>query len=225
MANSAKVILKKKEVRSNNGPEPGPYGLTSSEDASLPLLLPSAKVEETCRSVRRDIVKQRPLLDYDSISYMRLSILAPKAADNDGRMYSRWAINMDVSFNDNPEFKKFKWRVTNKRSEFYANLLPGWETDMAYGNAWEFYNQLEVAKWIGKATYRLNYRDRVSKMNLAEFTAMVLYTDGEHMFYKLWIEDAEVEGRFDIDSTSKFYVGASEPVKNFKVKTRRVIEL
>ena len=225
MANCAKVILKNKEVRSNTGSPPGPTGLTSSEDAALPLLLPTAKVEETCKSVRRAIVKERPLLDYDSISYMRLSLLTQKLADNDGRMYSRWAVNMDVSFNDNPEFKKFKWRATNKRSEFYANLLPGWESDAAYGNAWEFYNQLEVAKWIGKATYRLNYRSKISKMNLAEFTAIVMYSDGEDMFYKLWIEDAEVEGRFNIESASRFYTAASEPIKNFKVTTRRVIEL
>ena len=149
---SAKVILKNKEVIRKNGQGPLPYGLTSSQDAPsvLPLLSPPAKVEdhETCRGLRGEIIKSRPLIDYDSISYMRLSLLNPKAADNDGRMYSRWAINMDVSFNDNPEFKKFKWRVTNKRSEYYANLVEGWETDLAYGSAWEFYNSLEVAKWI-----------------------------------------------------------------------------
>lgn len=227
---SAKVILNMKEVRSKNGQGPLPYGLTSSEDAPavLPLLSLAAKeedLEETCKGLRREIVKSRPLIDLDMISYARLSLLNAKMADNDGNTYLRLAANMDISFNNNPQFQKFKWRVTNKRSEFYANIPAGWETDLAYGSAWEWFNDLTCHKWIGKATYRLNYKDKESKMKLVPFTAMVLWTHGENMHYKFWVENAEVEGVFNLASESKFYMAASQPIKSFKPVGMKVIQL
>lgn len=228
MTNSAKVILNKKEVRSNTGSPPGPIGLTSSEDAALPLLSLEAKAEEqqaTCRGLRREIVRSRPLIDLDMISYARLSLLNAKMADNDGTTYLRLAANMDISFENNAQFQKFKWRVTNKRSEFYANIPAGWETDLAYGTAWEYFNELTCHKWIGKATYRLNFRDRDSRMKLVPFTAMVLWTPGDRMHYRFWIENAEVDGAFNLDSDSRFYMAASQPIKNFRPQGMQVIQL
>jgi len=134
-------------------------------------------------------------------------------------------VNMDCSFDNNTAFQRFKWRVTNKRSEFYANLPAGWDADLAYGSAWEYYNELTMTKWIGKATYRMNRRDNVSKMKLVPLTAIVLWTDGEHMHYRLWLESAEVTGVFNIASESRFYLSSSEPIKNFRPSGMRAIEL
>jgi hypothetical protein len=218
-----------KEVRSNKKEEPagsGPLGLASLSSASPPPLSPSAKVEEmTCQSLRLEIKQARNPICNDMISYMRLSLLKPKTADNDGSIFTRLAINMDCSFDNNTKFQKFKWRLTNKRSEFYANIPDGWQNDLAYGSAWEFYNELTMTKWIGKACYRLDRRENVQKMKLVDFTSIVVWTDGENMFYKLWIEDAEVQGIFNIESESKFYVSSSEPVKNFKPTRRGLIQL
>lgn len=226
MADSAKVIFNKKEVRSNTGETPlsyDPFG----KDASLPPLSPLAKEPEpeNCREIRREIVRSRPLIDDNAISYMRLSLLNPKAADNDGSTFLRMAVNMDISFNNNPVFQKFKWRVTNKRSEFYANLPIGWETDLAYGQAWEYYNELSCNRWIGKATYRLNFRDKSSKMKLAPFTSIVMWTTGDTMNYRLWIENAEVEGAFNLEGGGKYFMAASQPIKNFKPSGMQIIPL
>ena len=230
MTDSAKVILKKKEVRSKNDLAVLPYGLSSRQDAlaGLPPLSPKAKAaeaEETCRSIRRGVVESRPEITRDTISYMRLSLLQPKAADSDGHQPTRWAVNMDCSFNSSTTFQKFKWRLTNKRSEYYANIPTDWKSDLAYGSAWEFYNELTYTKWIGKACYRLNRRESASKMKLAPLTAIVMWTDGEEMFYRLWIETAEVEGVFNIASESRYYMASSEPIKNFKPSGMRAIQL
>lgn len=228
--NSAKVILKKKEVRSKNDLPVLPCGLSSRQDAPavLPPLSPSEKVaeaEESCRAIRREIMESRPEIGLDTISYMRLSLLNVKGSDTDGHVPVRLAINMDCSFNNNTTFQKFKWRLTSKRSEFYANIPSDWETDYAYGNAWEFYNELTMGKWIGKACYRMNRRENVNKMKLAPLTAIVVWTDGENMFYKLWIENAEVQGTFNIASESKYFMASSEPIKNFKPSGMRAIQL
>ena len=226
MANSAKVILKKKEERSNNVLADWPLGLASLPGTSSPPLSPSAKVSETtCQAVRQEILGSRPEIETSIISYMRLSLLTPSAKEYDGKSYARLAINMDVSFNNESKFKRFKWRVTNKRSEFYANIPAGWEHDLAYGQAWEFFNELTMTKWIGKATYRLNRKDNAQKMKLADLTAIVVWTDGEFMYYRLWIENAQVDGKFDIESDSKYFAASSEPIRNFTASKRGIIEL
>jgi len=155
---------------------------------------------------------------------MRLSLLAPKAQDHDGTAPTRWAINMDVSFNDNTKFQKFKWRLTNKRSEYYANIPEGWEHDLAYGSAWEYFNELTYTKWIGKACYRLEKRAQAQKLKLAPLTSIVMWNVGETLHYKLWIENAKVVGTFTWQDTSKF-VAYSEPVHNFKAKEIAIIQI
>lgn len=218
-----------KEVRSKKKEESvasGPLGLFKPPVASLPPLSPTEKVQTpSCRAVRQEIMSARNPISVSTISYMRLSLLKPKTADNDGSTYTRLAVNMDCSFENNTTFQKFKWRLTSKRSEFYANIPEGWESDMAYGSAWEFYNELTMTKWIGKACYRMDRRDSAQKMKLVDLTAIVIWTDSENMYYKLWIEDAEVQGIFNIDSDSKFYVSSSEPIKNFTPTRRGVIQL
>lgn len=222
-----------KEERSKKKEEAvasGPLGLSSRQDAPavLPPLSPEAKVAEAlgdCKGVREEVRKSRPEITLDTISYMRLSLLTAKTADHDGSGYTRLAVNMDVSFNNAHQFKKFKWRLTNRRREFYPNLPNNWETDFAYGSAWEFYNNLEYTKWIGKACYRLNRRESVGKLQLAPLTAMVAWVANDTINYKLWIENAEVSGQFNIDSESKFYTASSEPIHNFTAKTMRIISI
>jgi len=218
-SNNKEVRSKKKE----SGQAAGLLAKTSSSSASPPQLLPSAK-EKTCGEVRKEILVARPEIQISNISYMRLSLLTPKADDNDGQTYTRLAANMDVSFNNNTKFDKFKWRLTNKRSEFYANIPKGWENDFAYGSAWELYNKLPYTKWIGKACYRLEKRAGAQKLKLAPFTAIVFWATDDRMNYRLWVENAEVEGYFIEQEVSKF-MGHSTPIKNFTASEMQVIRL
>jgi hypothetical protein len=223
MTDSAKVILKKEERRKNTGLTPGPLGLASLSAASPPLPLPSAS-EKSCGVIRKEVMSSRPLINLNNISYARLSLVNPDSDDYDGNTYDRLSVNIDISFNNNTRFQKWKFRLTNKRSEFYANLPDGWKTDLCYGSAWECFNEQTDARWIGKACYR-NEKGRHKKLKMVEFTAMALWRSGDTFAYRLWIEDAEVSGTFDILAKSKFYVACSEPVHNFQPSERSTIQL
>ena len=223
MSISAKVILKKEERRKNTGLPPGPLGLASLSSASPPLPLPSAS-EKSCGVIREEVMSSRPLINLDNISYARLSLVNPDPDDYDGTTYDRLAVNIDISFNNNTKFQKWKFRLTNKRSEFYANLPDGWKSDLCYGSAWECFNEQTDARWIGKACYR-NEKGRHKKLKMVEFTAMALWRAGNTFAYKFWIENAEVSGTFDIEAKSKYYVACSEPIHNFQPTERSIIQL
>ena len=220
---SAKVILKKEERRKNTGLTPGPLGLASLSSASPPPLSPSAN-EKSCLEVREEVLGSRPLINSENISYARLSLVNPDSDDYDGTTYDRLSVNIDISFNNNTKFQKWKFRLTNKRSEFYANLPQGWKQDLCYGSAWECFNDQTDARWIGKACYR-NDKGRHQKLKLVEFTALTMWRSGDTFAYKFWIENAEVSGTFDIEAKSKFYVACSEPVHNFQPTQRSIIQL
>jgi hypothetical protein len=53
----------------------------------------------------------------------------------------------------------------------------------------------------------------------------VMYSQGEDIHYRLWMENAEVDGVFNIDVASKYYTYASEPIKNFRPTGSRIIQL
>ena len=220
---SAKVILKKEERRKNTGLSPGPLGLASLSRTSSSHPLPAAS-EKSCQDIRKEALSSRPLITLNTISYARLSLVSPAAEDYDGSTYDRLAVNLDISFNNNTRFQKYKFRLTNKRSEFYANLPDGWQSDLCYGSAWECFNEQTDARWIGKACYR-NDKGRHKKLKLVEFTAMTMWRAGDTFAYRFWIEDAEVAGTFDIEAKSKYYVACSEPVHNFQPTERSIIQL
>jgi len=220
---SAKVILKKEERRKNTGLSPGPLGLASLSRTSSSHSLPEAS-EKSCQDIRREALSSRPLIDLNTISYARLSLVSPDPDDYDGSTYDRLAVNLDISFLNNTRFQKYKFRLTNKRSEFYANLPNGWQSDLCYGSAWECFNEQTDARWIGKACYR-NDKGRHKKLKLVEFTAMTMWRAGDTFAYRFWIEDAEVAGTFDIVAKSKYYVACSEPVHNFQPTERSIIQL
>lgn len=223
MTDSAKVILKKEERRKNNGLTPRPLAPTSSSGTSSPPPSPAAN-EKRCGVIREEVLESRPLINLDNISYARLSLVNPDPDDYDGNTYDRLAVNLDISFNNNTKFQKWKFRLTNKRSEFYANLPPGWQQDLAYGSAWECFNEQTDARWIGKACYR-NDKGGHKKLKMVEFTAMTLWRSGDTFAYRFWIEDAEVAGTFNIEARSRFYVACSEPVHNFQPTERSIIQL
>jgi hypothetical protein len=227
MANSAKVIFNIEERRKNTGPLDRSPDLASLSRTSSSHPLPAASESVavlSCESIREEVVRSRPLITNSTVSYARLSLIAPRAEDYDGDTYRRMGINIDLSYNNNPKFQRYKWRLTNKRSEFYANLPDDWTEDWAYSNAWAHYNTLTTDRWIGKACYR-NAKGSKSKLKLVPLTAMVLWHQDDAMHYRLWIESAEITGRFNLDSKSKYYVAASEPVKNFQPTTWAIIEL
>jgi len=212
-----------KERRSNKEEETavsGPLGLASLSGTSSPLPLPSAN---ECQAIRLEIVNERPEITHKQITYMRLSMLHPKANDNDGTRYTRLAFNMDMSVNSNTEFLKLKWRLTNKRSEYYSNLPTGWESDPAYNSAWELYNDLDTA-WIGKACYRKINKTGGMKLKMVPITAMVAWMDGDDMHYRLWIESAEVAGKMTWNEI-KHYAGYSEPIRNMQPTEFRILRV
>ena len=207
-----------KEERSNKKEEvvtSGPLGLASLSETLSPSLSQTSSTNE-CEALRLEIRNSRPLITHSQISYVRLSLLTPKTADNDGTNYTRLSINMDLSINNEHKFDKFKWRLTDRRREYYPNLPVGWETDATYQPAWDLFNSLTTPRWIGKACYRLDRREQAQKLKLVPFTAMVAWVENETIQYQLWIESAEIAGSFNIDTASKHYTAASEPVKNFK---------
>lgn len=223
MTDSAKVILKKEYRRKNNdtGLPAGPTDLVTA--SSMPLPSPLAN-ENKCFAMRNQIRDTRPEITNANISYARLSLVDPDPEDYDGEVYNRFGVNIDISFNNNTKFQRYKFRLTNKRSEFYANLPADWQQDFAYGSAWELYNNTEHARWIGKACYR-NAKGRHAKLKLVPFCSMVMWRDDVGLRYEFWIENAHIAGRFDIESRSKYYIACSEPVHNFQPTAFQIIEL
>lgn len=223
MANSAKVILKKEYRRKNN--DTGlPADLSDlSSASSTPLPSPLAN-ENKCFALRNLIRSTRPEITRDMISYARLSLVDPNPDDYDGEVYNRFGVNIDISFNNNTKFQRYKFRLTNKRSEFYGNLPTDWPQDQAYGSAWAFYNSMNCARWIGKACYR-NQRGRHANLKMVPLTSMVMWRDDQTLRYQFWIENAEVAGTFDIESRSRYYIACSEPVHNFQPTAFEIIKL
>ena len=212
-----------KERRSNKEEEvdtSGPLGLASLSGTSSPSPLPTAN---DCQAIRLEIVRERPPITNPHLTYMRLSMLHPKANDNDGTRYTRLALNMDMSVNSNTQFIKLKWRLTSKRSEYYTNLPAGWERDPALNRAWELYNDLDVA-WIGKACYRKETRSGGMKLKMVPLTSMVAWMSGDDMHYHLWIEDAEVAGKITWNEM-KHYAGYSEPVRNMQPTEFKILKV
>jgi hypothetical protein len=210
-----------KEVRSNKEEETGvsgPLGLASLSGTSSPAPLPTAN---DCQAIRNEILQSRPTITRSQLSYMRLSMLHPKSADNDGDRYTRLAFNMDMSVNSNTEFLKLKWRLTDKRSEYYANLPAEWERDPALNSAWELYNDLDAA-WIGKACYRKTTRTGGMKLKMVPLTSMVVWMQADVMHYHLWVEDAEVQGRITWNEM-KHYAGYSEPIRNMQPASYKIL--
>jgi hypothetical protein len=168
-------------------------------------------------------MRERPAITRNQLTYMRLSMLHPRANDNDGTRYTRLAFNMDMSVNSNTDFLKLKWRLTNKRSEYYTNLPTGWEQDPALNRAWECYNDLDQA-WLGKACYRKTSRTGGLKLKMVPLTSMVAWMDGETMHYHLWVEDAEVTGTMTWNEM-KHYAGYSEPVRNMQPTEFKILKV
>ena len=231
MTESAKLILnnkqcnieqynniryKKEDIRRNNAPSELPLASTSSSETASPLGLLSANPEGLGRG---NGSPQRAPVEDSNISYMRLSLYNPPADHYDGETYHRLKVNMDVSFNASTEFKKFVWRLTTKRSEFYGNLPADWRDTPAYAGAWAKFNSLDgvSTRWIGKATHRMTQRQRSHpKMKLVKEFAMVAWTGEDYIEYAIWIEQARVQGLFNINKNTKYYMAASEPVHNFQ---------
>jgi len=168
-------------------------------------------------------MRERPPITHPELTYMRLSMLHPKANDNDGTGYTRLAFNMDMSVNSNTQFLKLKWRLTNKRSEYYTNLPQGWQQDPALNQAWALYNTLDQA-WLGKACYRKTQRQGGMRLKMVPLTSMVAWMSGDTMHYRLWIEDAEVEGQIHWREL-KHYAGWSEPIRNMQPTEFQILKV
>lgn len=227
MTNVLPLICKSniKEGIRNKEEEPEGSGLlakTSSSETSSPQPLPAANV--SCQWIREEIVKSRPIFDTQQISYMRLSLLNPKATDSDGSTYTRLAFNMDMSINHNTKFDKLKWRLTQKRSEFYSNIPSDWEKDIAYSSAWDHFNSIKGNKWIGKACYRKDGKGTGLKLQMVPLSSMVVWMEGETMHYKIWLENVEVEGVI-IYNQLKHYAGYSEPVRRMEATTFKLFKV
>ena len=211
------------EVRSNKKEEvavaPGPLDLASLSSPAAPPLLPEAKAADTCEGLREELRASRGLVNRRRLSYLRMSLLTPKVSDYDGEFYKRLAINADVSVDNSQKFIKLKLRLTDKGSEYYTNLPEDWVEDTAYGAAWMTFKGLpkKTRRWIGKACYRQERRDRTQKLKLVPLIAMVAWTtDDQRIEYRLWFEDAVIEGVFDWTNGLKHYTAHTTPIHNFQ---------
>lgn len=215
-SNNEEVRSKKKERVAEL---PGPLGLASLSSPAAPPLLPAAKAADTCEGLRSELRGSRGLVSRARLSYLRMSLLKPKAADYDGEFYKRLAVNADISIDSSQKFHKLKLRLTDKGSEYYANLPDDWVEDTAYGAAWLHYKSLpkHQRRWIGKACYRQERKNSQQKLKMVPLVAMVAWTTAdERITYKLWFEDAVIEGTFDWTEGIEHYIAHTTPIHDFQ---------
>jgi hypothetical protein len=159
------------------------------------------------------IGSDRKALATSEISYAALTLHRPnpKRPNSPGKK-----VNLDFIVNDSTIFNKLVFALTQKDSDFYANLPDHWTDIEAYAQAFEFYRQakkLKIEAWIGKGCVRQTWKPgkRVkSKMRAA--TAMVIYNDRGTVSGRCWIEGAQFDFEFDqLLEDNRLYVAKSEP--------------
>ena len=159
------------------------------------------------------IGSDRKPLATSEISYAALTLhrANPKRPAAPGRR-----VNLDFVVNDSTNFNKLVFALTQKDSDFYANLPDNWTDITAYNAAFEFYRQvkkLKIEAWIGKGCIRQTYRPgKRSKSKMRASTAMVIYNDSGTVSGRCWIEGAEFDFEFDhLMENSSLYLAKSEP--------------
>lgn len=159
------------------------------------------------------IGSDRKPLATSEISYAALTLHRPnpKRPNSSGKK-----VNLDFIVNDSTTFNKLVFALTQKDSDFYANLPDNWEDITAYAQAFEFYRQLKKLKieaWCGKGCIRQTWKTgkRIkSKMRAA--TAMVIFNDRGAIRGRCWIESAQFEFEFDqLLEDNRLYLAKSEP--------------
>lgn len=159
------------------------------------------------------IGSDRKPLTLSEISYAALTLYRPnpkKQQDN------RRKVNLDFRVGESTTFNKLCFALTQKDSEFYANLPDNWRDITPYATAFDFYRELKTVKmpvWLGKGHIRQRYRaGGAVKNKLRLGTAMVIWNNQGAISGRCWLEDAVFDFDFDqlIDS-SPYYVAKSEP--------------
>ena len=125
-------------------------------------------------------------------------------------------VNLDFVVNDSTTFNKLVFALTQKDSDFYANLPDHWQDIEAYAQAFEFYRSVKRLKfetWIGKGCVRQTWRPgKRVKSKMRASTAMVIYNDSGIISGRCWIEGAQFDFEFDqLLEHSQLYVAKSEP--------------
>jgi len=147
------------------------------------------------------------------ISYAALTLFKTnpkKIKDN------RQKVNLDFIVGESTTFNKLVFALTQKDSEFYGNLLDGWQDIDAYNDAWILYRDIKKLKgdtWIGKGCIRQKFKPgKKIKSKLRAETTMVLWKDQGLMNGRCWIEGAVFDFEFDqLLDDSSLYLAKSEP--------------
>lgn len=125
-------------------------------------------------------------------------------------------VNLDFVVNESTNFNKLVFALTQKDSDFYANLPDHWSDITAYAEAFAFYKnvkQLKIPAWIGKGCVRQTWKPgKRVKSKMRANTAMVIYSDSGNISGRCWLEGAVFDFEFDqLLEDSKLYVAKSEP--------------
>ena len=169
----------------------------------------------------RTVVKEKALgigsdhkpLTLSDIAYAALTLYRPnpkKLQDN------RRKVNLDLRVGESTTFNKLCFALTQKDSEFYANLPDNWRDLPPYATAFDFYRELKTLKmpaWLGKGHIRQRYRaGGAVKNKLRLGTAMVIWNNQGAVSGRCWIESAVFDFDFDqLIDNSAWYVAKSEP--------------
>lgn len=211
------VNNKQKTVIANmvsNPPRRG-KGLTTEEDLCEGPLGPEGKPSKDTLCLKEKVIgigSNKPLATSD-IAYAALTLHAanPKRPNATGRK-----VNLDFRIGESTNFNKLVFALTQKDSDFYANLPDHWNSITAYADAFELYREVKKLRfdaWIGKGCIRQTYRPgRAVKSKMRMGTAMVLYVNQGMVQGRCWIENAVFDFEFDqLIENSKLYVAKSEP--------------
>lgn len=159
------------------------------------------------------IGSDRKPLATSEISYAALTLHKqnPKKPTAPGRK-----VNLDFVVNNSTNFNKLVFSLTQKDSDFYANLPDNWQDIQAYSDSFEFYRQvkkLKIEAWIGKGCIRQTYKPgKRTKSKMRAATAMVIYNDSGTVSGRCWLEGAVFDFEFDqLMENSGLYVAKSEP--------------
>jgi hypothetical protein len=158
------------------------------------------------------IGSNKPLATSD-ISYAALTLhrANPKRPNATGKK-----VNLDFVVNDSTVFNKLVFALTQKDSDFYANLPEHWRDITAYADAFDFYREIKNLKmeaWVGKGCVRQTWRPgKRVKSHMRLGTAMVVYNTDTGISGRCWIESAVFDFEFDqLIEDSRLYLAKSEP--------------
>lgn len=199
----------------SNSPLDRGVELTAEEDLCEGPAGPEGKPSKTPLFSKEKVLgigSDRKPLSTSEISYAALTLLKPnpnKVKEN------RQKVNLDFIVGESIKFNKLVFSLTQKDSEFYANLPDDWQEITAYADAWKLYRDFKKINdaWIGKGCIRQTYKPgKRTKSKMRAETTMVLWRNADGVYGRCWIESSVFDFEFDqLMEHSRLYLAKSEP--------------